>query len=770
MKHKIEKYEIVVCGGGMAGFSAALAAARMGRKTCLIQNRPVFGGNCSSEIGVTIHGAAAFHAYARETGIISELLIEERSKNHAEIYENGWINSVWDMVLYDAAVKEPYLTFYLNTDVNDVITETKKLKAVKASIQNAETELTIEGVIFIDCTGDGIIADKAGCEWRMGSEGRDEFNEPHAPVKASQDTMGNSIHFRAKDMGRPVPFKAPDWAIKHENPAYFYEQGRIPKEKRGGFWWLEIGVPYHTIYDNETIRHELTRHTLGVWDWMKNHDPIMKEETKNYALDWIGQVPGKRESRRIMGEYLVVEHDILDKTVFPDEVGFGGWFVDLHTPGGLLAKHSEEASATYEGEYDTFSEYMVKSYCGPYGFPLRALIAKDMDNLMMAGRNISATHAALGTLRVMGTTSLMGQATGIAAAVALEKGVEIKAVPESHSKQVQQQLLRDGCFLIHTKNEDEKDLALKATVTASSHELLHGAGPETKGKHAGLSIWKDQPQYDNEVIETQKGQIIAVGSDRLDSVSVCLTNNSGQVQEVKAILYPVTDIWDYRVTPAEPLASTTLKVPVGKNIWVDWEVNLTPEKGLPLNSYVRIDLCANKNVSWPVAGCILPGHTAMYQIGENKMRRYHNGLTFSFKVSPGQDCYRPENVISGVTRPHKYTNVWISDSNLPLDQWLKLSWDNQQKVSQVELTFPGHLLREYHAYAPFYRDPQCPKDYRVEGLENGEWKVLASISDNYQRQNKLKLDRTYELTALKVIVKSTNGEESAQIYEIRAYE
>ncbi len=769
MKKKKETYEVVVCGGGMAGFSAALASARMGRKTCLIHDRPVFGGNSSSEIGVTIHGAAAFHAYARETGIISELIIEERSKNHAEIYENGWTNSVWDMVLYDAAVNELNLSFYLNTTVTEVLQEGKKLKAVKATILNAETEITIEGKIFLDCTGDGIIAAKAGCDWRMGTEGRDEFNEPHAPVKASSDTMGNSIHFKARDMGRPVPFKAPDWAVKHDNPAYFYEHGRIPKDKRGGFWWLEIGVPYHTIYDNETIRHELTRHTLGVWDWMKNHDPVMKEETRNFALDWIGQVPGKRESRRIMGEYLVTEHDILNKTVFPDEVGFGGWFVDLHTPGGLLGKHSEEASATYEGEYDTFSEYMVKSYCGPYGFPLRALIAKDLDNLMMAGRNLSATHAALGTLRVMGTTALMGQAAGVAAAIALENGVEIKAVPESFADRVQQQLLRDGCFLINTKNNDENDLALKAEVTANSQELLVGAGPETKGCHDGLSIWKDQPQYDKEILETQKGQIIATGSDRLDSVSVCLTNNSGQIQEVKAMLYPVTDIWDYRVTPAEPLASTILQVPAGENVWITWDVFLTREKGLPLNSYVRLDLGANLNVSWPVAGSILPGHTAMYQIGEDKMRRYHNGSTFSFKVSPGQDCYKPGNVISGVTRPHKYTNLWISDSSQPLEQWLKLSWDTPQKVSQVELTFPGHLLREYHAYGPFYRDPQCPKDYFLEGCENGEWKILAAVSGNYQRQNKLKLDRIYMLTELKVVVKSTNGDESAQIYEIRVY-
>src|SRR5690606_32011390 len=135
---------------------------------------------------------------------------------------------------------------------------------------NAETELTITSKTFIDCTGDGVIADLAGNEWRMGSEGRDEFNEPHAPLQASGDTMGNSIHFKAKDMGRPVPFQAPDWAVKHDDPDFFYKQGRPPYDVRGGYWWIEIGVPWHTIYHAEDIRHELTRHALGIWDWIKN--------------------------------------------------------------------------------------------------------------------------------------------------------------------------------------------------------------------------------------------------------------------------------------------------------------------------------------------------------------------------------------------------------------------------------------------------------------------------------------------------------------------
>ena len=771
MKKIKENFQIVVCGGGLAGYSAAVAAAREGKKTCLIQNRPVFGGNSSSEIGVTVHGAAAFHAYARETGIISELLIEERSLNHAEIYENGWTNSVWDMVMYDIAVKEKQLTFYLNTEVVDVVmtADNKSLKSVIAKIQNAETELTVSANIFIDCTGDGVIADRAGCEWRMGTEAKDEFNEIHAPDTPSDDVMGNSIHFRAKDMGKPMPYKAPDWAIKHKDPGYFYKQGRIPKDKRGGFWWLEIGVPFHTIYDNEDIRHELTRHTLGVWDWMKNHDPIMKEKTKNYALDWIGQVPGKRESRRIMGEYLMNENDIHDKTVFKDEVGFGGWFIDIHTPGGLLAKHAEASAASEGEEYNTFDEYMVKSYCGPYGYPLRALITKDVNNLMMAGRNPSATHAALGTLRVMGTTATMGEAVGIAASVALDKGIEIKQVPQDHTREVQQKLLRGGCFLPNFKNEDEFDLALKAEVTASSTDKLFGAGPESIGTHHGLSIWKDQPQYHNETLETIKGQIIAIKSDRVDMISVCLTNTTKKEQKVEAFVRSIDHIWDYRINSTPTLAKTTLKVPVGQQLWVDWKVNLNLDNGLPLNQYIRIDLGVNKNIEWKEAGCIIPGHTAMYQIGKNKMRRYYNGNTLSFKISPEQDCFHAKNVISGVSRPYQYTNVWMSNSKLSLEQWIKLSWKEPQELNCIELTFPGHLLREYHAYAPFYKDPQCPKDYEIWALNNGKWSMIESVEGNYQRQRKHKFSKTNLASELKVVVKATNGDVRACIYEIRVY-
>lgn len=484
-----ERYDIVVCGGGLAGFCAAVAAARHGAQVCLVQDRPVFGGNSSSEIRVPPQGAASFHAYARETGIISELLIEERACNHeSPTFDNGWINSVWDMVLYDMAMSTPNLTFRLNTTITDVrMRDEKTVQAVIGRVSHAETELTLLADTFIDCTGDGVVAALAGCEWRMGTEGRWEFGEPHAPEEASAAVMGNSIHFKAKDTGRPVPFTAPDWAVRYDNPDFFYKQGRWPADPRSGFWWIELSVPWHTIYDNERLRHELTRHVLGVWDWIKNRDPRLKEEASTYALDWIGQVPGKRESRRIIGDYFMTEHDPLRKTVFDDEVAYGGWFIDLHEPGGLLASFSEKAAV--EGNQATGSgSYMAKSYVGPYGIPLRILIAKGMSNLMMAGRNVSVTHAALGTVRVMGTTALMGQAAGTAAAIAVRAGIPVRDVPERAIRDVQQALLRDGCFLPNAANEDPRDLARSAAVRASSEALLAGcepAGPAAAGTAAG---------------------------------------------------------------------------------------------------------------------------------------------------------------------------------------------------------------------------------------------------------------------------------------------
>ncbi|RKP49862.1 FAD-dependent oxidoreductase [Cohnella endophytica] len=761
--NRTERYEVVVCGGGLAGFCAAVAAARQGARTCLVQDRPVFGGNSSSEVRVTPHGAAAFHAYAKETGIISELMIEERAANHETIFENGWTNSVWDMTMYDLAMRTPNLTFHLNTSILDVrMNGTRRIGSVVCLVANAEVELELFAEVFVDCTGDGIVADRAGCEWRMGSEAREEFDEPHAPAQASGDVMGSSIHFKTKDTGAPAPFVAPDWAAKLDDPDFFYKQGRNPNDVRGGYWWIEIGVPWHTINGNEDIRHELTKYALGVWDWIKNKDPNTMELAKNHALDWIGQVPGKRESRRIMGQYLMTEHDPLNKTVFEDEIAYGGWFLDLHTPGGLLAPTSEPASA--EGYVETTS-YMVKSYCGPYGIPLRSTISKDVDNLMMAGRNISVTHAALGTVRVMGTTAIVGQAVGTSAAIALRRGIPIADVPSRAIREVKQTLLRDGCFLPNSANEDEADLARGALVTASSQEACTGSGVQI-GDTAERKLFPE-----DEHLRQRKGQWLAIAEEAtLNRVSVCLSNLSDIAQTVEAVILPMQHIWDYRTELGEPpLATTVLTIAPGAHQWIDWDVGLNRETGLKPTSYVRLDLLANPHVAWHLGEIVVPGHACAYEMGEGKMRRDWNGPTRSFRVDPPQRSFGPEQVLSGVTRPHRYTNLWRSDSGEKLPQWLELSWSDRQEIGHVELTFPGHLLWEYRGYAPFYRDPQCPKDYRIEAWTEDSWVQVLAVAGNYHRHRRHRLEKSVLTEKLRVVIEATNGDPSAAIYEVRCY-
>ncbi len=730
--------DVLVCGGGLAGFSAAVAAARLGRRTVLVQDRPVLGGNSSSEIRVTPHGAAAFHYYARETGIISEALIEERYRNHEEIFENGWTNSVWDLTLYDIAVRTENLELWVNTSCRDVrISENgRRILAVDAWVNNAELRLTIEPALVVDATGDGIIAAAAGCSFRYGSEGKDEFGEVHAPETGSPgDVMGNSLHFKTKDTGRDAPFVAPEWAEKLTDADYFYAQGRKPKDERGGFWWVEMAKPFHPIDDAEQIRHELTRYVLGIWDWMKNHDPVMKERTRTWALDWIGQVPGKRESRRVNGIYLMTENDIQEKRAFEDEIAFGGWFLDLHTPGGLLADHSEP---TTRDNYSPYTERSVASYVGPYAIPLSSTIAKDVDNLFLAGRDMSLSHAAFGSVRVMETLAQVGQGVGTAAAIALEEGLLPAELPVRAAGRIKQRMLRDGCFLLHTRNEDPADLARSATVRASSTAPVHGVSPGSAAFHDGLSIWWDQynPMI-TERLDATRGQLIAVGDERLES--------GPALYEGHLVVRPGGPSW--------------CRLPVDLDV-----------RDRTTGSFLRLDLYADDGVLWHVAAPVLSGQVAMFEITSGRMRTYQQGVTMSFRVSPAQYPYPASNVQSGWTRPYHTTNLWRSDPALPLDQWIELSWPNPVTVSQVELTFPGHLLREYHAYGPCYRDPQTPMRYSVEvSPRRGEWERVLEVHDNYQRHRKHLLERRRKNIALRVVVHRTNGDPSAGIYEIRCY-
>jgi hypothetical protein len=230
-------------------------------------------------------------------------------------------------------------------------------------------------------------------------------------------------------------------------------------------------------------------------------------------------------------------------------------------------------------------------------------------------------------------------------------------------------------------------------------------------------------------------------------------------QRLEVNLYRADHIWDYRAEPGAALATGTLTVPPGKQQWAAWDVALDLPKEIVPGSFLRLDALANPQLRWHAARKIIPGHMASYAISANRMRRFGNGHTLAYRISPAQRPFGAGQILSGVTRPHRATNLWVSDPVQPLPQSVE--------IREIQLVFPGHLIREYHAYAPFYRDAQCPRDYRIEAFVEGQWVWVVEVRDNYQRLRRHALPENVSTEKIRVVVTATNGDPSAAIYEVR---
>lgn len=447
--------DIVVAGGGAAGLPAALAAARQGARVVLVQDRHVLGGNSSSEVRMHIVGADRHGKvpHARESGIVEELRLEEAAWNPQRSPH------MWDQLLYDRVVSEPNITLLLNTSLDGVVMDDRRITAVTASRPSQEERFTIEAQLFLDCTGDGRLGVEAGADYRMGREARSEFDEDLAWVdEADSKTLGSSIMFTARKHDRPMPFKAPGWARQIRDCEELPHRPHGAPNLEYGYWWLEWGGQLNTIKDNDVIRHELTSVVLGVWDHIKNSGKHPESET--WALDWVATIPGKRESRRFMGDYLLHQHDLQAGRIFDDEVAYGGWAIDEHPPEGI----------------DSPGRPFIPVPVPLYSIPLRCLYSRNVDNLFMAGRNISATHVAFASTRVMATCAVMGQAAGTAAVQCLRQGIAPRQLAQNPAQvaALKQTLLKNDCYLLGTKNEDPLDLARHARITASGEIECHG--------------------------------------------------------------------------------------------------------------------------------------------------------------------------------------------------------------------------------------------------------------------------------------------------------
>lgn len=449
-KKKI-KTDLCVVGGGMAGICAAIAAAREGINVVLMHERPVLGGNASSEIRMWVCGAHGKNN--RETGILEEIMLENIRRNPTKNYY------IWDSVLYDFVLREKNITLLLNCACMDAdITEgsfedgrTVKINSVTGYQLTTQTMIEVEAKFFSDCSGDSILAPLTGAKYRIGRESKDEFNEDSHVEKADNFTMGMSCLLQGRETTRDVRFTAPSWSTKLTDEQV---ENRMPDiyDSSENYWYLELGGNRDTIHETEEITKELVPLAVGMWDYIKNSG---KFDADKWELEFLGYLPGKRESRRMCGEYLITQRDISDGVIFDDVIAYGGWPLDDHFPMGFY----------HVGEPNTDIPTPA-----PYTIPYRALYSKNVENLFFAGRNISMTHTAMSSIRVMATCALLGQAVGVAASVAVKYSLTPNGVYREKLGMLQDILLNADCFL----PSKLRNIAESCKNTAPDSELCNG--------------------------------------------------------------------------------------------------------------------------------------------------------------------------------------------------------------------------------------------------------------------------------------------------------
>ena len=442
----VGEYDLVVVGGGVAGCCAAVSAARLGCKVALVHNRYVLGGNNSSEVRVGLSGLIMQKPYPNLGNLVDELggvghwtnheanldPQSERSRQILKILEHhpeklqhnaGPVSNYEDNKKLNLLLAEKNITLSLGLHVVRVEKQDGKITAVVGRDIKSGKEYRFGGKLFADCTGDGDVGYLAGADYRMGRESKAETGENRAPEKADSLVMGTSVQWYAEPLAEESPFKECPWAVQFDEKTCFAMDR--------GEWDWEAGLNRNQITEIEYIRDYALRAVYGNWDYLKNRSSKRAEYAK-HKLKWVAYIGGKRESRRLLGDVILCEQDIVGKRPFEDASFTTTWGIDLH----------------YPREIAGFEEEPFRSYCDvldidPYAVPYRCLYSRNVDNLFMAGRNISVTHVALGTIRVMRTTGMMGEVVGMAASICTEHNELPRGVYQRHLPQLKS-LMQQG--------------------------------------------------------------------------------------------------------------------------------------------------------------------------------------------------------------------------------------------------------------------------------------------------------------------------------------
>jgi FAD dependent oxidoreductase len=739
---------LVVVGGGLAGTCAAITAARQGVPVVLVQDRPVLGGNASSEVRLWILGATSHmgnnNRWAREGGVLDEILVEN-------VYRNSEGNPlILDAILLEKVVTEPNIQLLLNTAVYEVRKSgPDRIESVTGFCSQNSTRYELEAPLFCDASGDGVVAFLAGAAFRMGAESREEFGEGFAPEKEYGELLGHSLYFYSKDTGRPVTYVPPSFALRDIQQIPRYRDIRAG-DSGCRFWWFEYGGKLDTVHETEQIKWELWKVAYGVWDYIKNSGQF--PEAKTLTLEWVGTIPGKRESRRFEGEVILKQPDLVEQREWEDAVSFGGWAMDLHPA---------------EGVFSALSPCTQWHSKGVYQIPYRTMFSRNIHNLFLAGRIISASHVAFGSTRVMATCAHNAQAVGMAAALChREKLIPADLTQPDRMRVLRRELLKSGQYIPGAVLEDADDVARAAQVEASSRYLLTELPPN--GTRQPLDASRAM------LLPLSAGRAPAI-SFRLDVEEDTVLEAELQVSERLGNFTPEVKIGCRRIP---------LRRGDGQLVRIDFEAVLEQPQ------YAAVCLLRNPAVSVHLSDERVTGVLSLAQtmnkavakgarqdpppgIGIDSFEfwlpsRRPGGKNMAIRIDPPLDVFAPASVLNGVTRPTVQPNAWVAARDAIAPR-LTLRWDTPMRIGRIELVFDtdfDHPLESVLLGHPEREIPFCVKHYRILSARDA---LLFECEANHQTRNSVVLGEPVSTSELHVEVLETYGAPAA-LFELRCYE
>ncbi len=739
--------DLVIVGGGLAGVCGAITAARSGIKVVLVQDRPLLGGNSSSEVRLWILGATSHmgnnNRWAREGGVIDEILVENTYRNP----EGNPL--IFDTVLLDKVVSEPNITLLLNTAVYHVEKKDEQtIQSVRAYCSQSQNEYKLIAPLFCDASGDGIVGFLAGAAFRMGAENQEEFGEKFAPSKAYGELLGHSLYFYSKDTGKPVKFVPPSFALNDITKIPRYRSFNT-KEYGCRLWWLEYGGRLDTVHQTEEIKWELWKVVYGVWNHIKNSGQFPEAET--LTLEWVGMIPGKRESRRFEGDYMLKQQDIVEQRTFEDAVAFGGWSIDLHPADGVFS------------EKPGCNQWHSK---GIYQIPYRCLYAGNMNNLFLAGRIISATHVAFGSTRVMGTSAYTGQVVGEAAVICSKKNITPKdLLSGGFIKQLQSKLIANGHYIPGVKTADEDDLVQHAVISATSTLILDEL-PENGEQYA----------LDESVI-----QMIPVKAGAVPGMILHAYSSEPTTLDIELR----TGNNSYSYTPEHIVEAKSFPLHTGRNC-----MHFSFDADFKEDGYAFICLKKNEGIKVPRSRYRITGILSLFNsinvavsnygkqqpaedIGVDAFefwcpKRRPAGENIAIKFLTPVDVFGADNIRNGITRPTNLPNAWVAGLH-DKHPAVNLKWDHTATIKRIELSFDTDFDHPMESVLMTHTEnvmPFCVRNYK---LVDGHGTIVYSKEGNYQTRNTITFEQPLQVSSLTLHLEAPGNYVPASLFEIRCY-